>query len=112
MSPARALELAGDWPLYADLELAELSQFEPEGGGDRLPDQWQINLRCRVCDQSCGLLARAVVIGDAGEGRETVYQTTIAELLSGVLRHKVMAHGQALNVAAAVVTPQEVVSDG
>lgn len=91
LSPARALELAGDWPVYASVEIAALSQFEPEGGGDqRIPDQWQVNLRCRKCDQSCGLL---------GAG-QTAYQTTIGDLLTGVLRHLVMAHDVPLNKAA------------
>ena len=84
ITPARALELAGDWPLIATAELAELSQFE----GDQ-PDRWQINLRCAKDDQSVGML------GDDTPGPPA--QTTLGDLLSGVLRHLVMAHELPLN---------------
>lgn len=94
ITPGRALELAGRHPLYATFQLAELSQFEPDGyaaaqaGADgRLPDQWQINLRCKDDDQSVGLLAT---------GTET-FDTSIEDLLSGVLRHLVMAHNVSLS---------------
>lgn len=94
MTPARALELAGKHRLYATFELAELSQFEPDGyaaaqaGPDgRLPDQWQVNLRCETDNQSVGLLATP---------REA-FSTSIEDLLSGVLRHLVMAHGVSLS---------------
>ena len=83
LSPERALWLAGDWPVYATYDLAELSQYDAQ------PDQWQINLRCRKCDQSCGMLAT----GDLS------YQATIGDLLSGVLRHLVTAHNLSLSGA-------------
>ena len=84
ITPARALELAGDWPLIATAELAQLSQFE----GDQA-DRWQINLRCAKDDQSVGML------GDDMPGPPA--QTTLGDLLSGVLRHLVMAHELPLN---------------
>lgn len=84
IDPERALWLAGDWPVYASHELAELSQYETE------PDRWQINLRCRKCDKSCGLLGAGAL----------VYQTTIGDLLSGVLRHMVSAHDWSLSGAS------------
>lgn len=83
LAPGRALEMAGDWPVYATYDLAELSQFEAQ------PDQWQINLRCRDCGQSCGMLATGAV----------AYQTSIGDLLSGVLRHLVTAHDFSLSGA-------------
>jgi hypothetical protein len=112
ISPQRALELTGDWPLTATYELAELSQFEGETGPqDERPDQWQINLRCstlkgfkldnpggaaelerKACGQSVGMLAAA------GQG----FTTSIADLMSGVLRHQVTAHNLSLSGA-----PQE-----
>ena len=84
ITPARALELAGDWPLIATAELAELSQFE---GGQA--DRWQINMRCAKDDQSVAML------GDDTPGPPA--QTTLGNLLSGVLRHLVMAHELPLN---------------
>lgn len=86
ISPDRALMLAGDWPVYATYELAELSQFGTETDPGQ-PDQWQINLRCRRCEQSCGLLSDAT----------GPYQTNVGDLLSGVLRHLVMAHDLSLS---------------
>lgn len=83
ITPARALELAGDWPLIATAELAGLSQFE--GGIDK----WQINLRCAKDDQSVAML------GDDTPGPPM--QTNLGDLLSGVLRHLVMAHELPLN---------------
>jgi hypothetical protein len=94
MSPARALELAGDWPVFFDLELAELSQFEPEAGSGTLADRWQVNMRCARCRQSCGQLGAVQAAGFAPA------RTSIGDLLSGVLRHMVMAHDQAVNAAA------------
>ena len=88
LSPERALRLAGDWPLYATFEISLLSDY-----GDQ-PDQWQINLRCRKCQQSCGLLAN-------GSGTSstviTAAETSIGDLLSGVLRHLVTAHDLSLS---------------
>jgi hypothetical protein len=91
ITPARALELAGDWPLIATAERAQLSQFEPEGGGPRQPDRWQINLRCAKDDRSVFML------GDDTPGPPM--QSTIGDLLSGVLRHLVMAHDVSLSAA-------------
>ena len=89
ITPARALELAGDWPLIATAEQAILSQYETEGGGPPQPDRWQINLRCAKDDQSVGML------GDDTPG--PAMQTTLGDLLSGVLRHLVMAHELSLS---------------
>jgi hypothetical protein len=87
ITPERALRLAGDWPLYATAELAALSQFEPEGGGGRAIDRWQLNLRCRKDGQSITLLER--------DGAS--YETSLGDLLSAVLRHLVTAHDQSLS---------------
>lgn len=101
LSPERALRLAGDWPTYATAELAELSQFQMEGGGPGQRDRYQINMRCgapsfghpeRMCEQSCGLLA------EIAPGAPPVL-TSIGDLLSGVLRHMVMTHDVPLNGA-------------
>ena len=89
ITPARALELAGDWPLIATAELAELSQYETEGGGPPQADRWQINRRCAKCGQSVGML------GDDTPGPPM--QSTIGDDLSGVLRHLVMAHDVSLS---------------
>lgn len=84
ITPDRAFALAGEWPLFASYELAELSQFGPEQ-----IDRVQNNLRCGRCKQSVALLGEG---GTAGE-------TTVAELLAGVLRHLVMAHDVPLSGA-------------
>lgn len=108
ISPERALELAGDWPIAIDGGVAQLSQFEGEAGGQLQRDQWQVNLRCqatahgqpeggRICDQSVALLARR----PDGDSRTAVTATSPAELLSGVLRHMVMAHEVPLNGGSA-----------
>ena len=115
MPAARALELCGDWPLTASYELARLSQFEPEGGGEPQPDQWQINLRCAVvrgykldapakalddsqaCGQSCGMLAES--------GRPFVISLK-GDLLAAVMRHMVMAHNLSLSGAPQVPADQ------
>lgn len=89
LSPGRALELAGDWPLYATYELADLAQY-----GDQ-PAWWQINLRCRKDGQSVGLLARGQSEGVALYAEST----SIGDLLSGVVRHMVTAHDLALSGA-------------
>ena len=46
LTPERAISLVVDWPLVVDSGLAELSQFEPEGGGPHQADQAQVNMRC------------------------------------------------------------------
>jgi hypothetical protein len=89
ITPERVFELTRDWPLEYTRELAELSQFEMEGGGDPLPDQWQINMRCGKCGQSCGMLA----------DHTGPLPTSIGDQASGVLRHMVMAHGTSLSGA-------------
>jgi hypothetical protein len=101
LSPERALRLAGDWPIFATAELAELSQFQMEGGGPGQRDRSQINMRCGgqrhnsvgICGQSCGLLGE-----DRGDDTMPVL-TSIGDLLSGVLRHMVMTHDVPLNGA-------------
>jgi len=108
LSPARALEMAGTWPLTATHEVAELSQYETEDGRPPQPDQWQINLRCSTvkgwklddleasralpaaqCGQSVGMLAAG------GQG----FTTSIEDLLAGVVRHMVTAHNLSLSGA-------------
>ena len=100
MTPARALALVGDWPLYASVDVAELSQFEPEGGGARQADRLQVNLRCGQCSQSAAMLAA----GNAASLEAVPFTTTMADLLSAVLRHLVMAHDVSLSAAAASVS--------
>jgi hypothetical protein len=85
ISPERALRLAGDWPVYATAELAELSQFGPEQA-----DRMQVNLRCRKDGQSVGLLGAPGV----------TYETSAGDLLSAVLRHLVTAHDLPLSGAS------------
>lgn len=103
---ARALEMAGDWPLTATHEVAELSQFENEGGRPPLDDQWQINLRCSTvrgwklddpegsaalprvaCGQSVAMVA----------AKDQSFTTSINDLLAGVVRHMVTAHNLSLS---------------
>lgn len=89
ITPARALGLAGDWELTATYELAELSQFEPEAGGPRAGDRWQVNLRCAVCSQS---------IADMGDGTGQV-RVSVEGVLTAMLRHLVNAHDMPLSGA-------------
>jgi hypothetical protein len=89
ITPERQYRLIADWPCYVSTELAELSQFETEGGGPGQADRMQSNLRCGHCGQSMGLLA-------AGGAVE---RTTMGELAAGALRHMVMAHDVALSGA-------------
>lgn len=89
ITPERALQLAGDWPVYAGMTKAELSQFGSQ------PDRMQINLRCRRCHQSCGLLS----VPRGGPQADDGYLTSIGDLLSGVLRHLVTAHDLSLSGA-------------
>jgi hypothetical protein len=89
ITPGRALELAGDWELTATYELAELSQFEGEGGAPGQADRLQVNLRCAVCSQS---------IADMGDGTGRV-QIAVEGVLSAMLRHLVMAHDMPLSGA-------------
>jgi hypothetical protein len=101
ITPERALELAGHWELIVDAQWAELSQFESESGGERLPDRGQFNLRCRLCGQSCRLLGEGPPnqpVVKLGEIRPLPFD--LEGLLSAVLRHMVMAHDVPLNRAA------------
>lgn len=90
MTAERALELAGDWPVFVDVQYADLEQFGPDTGGPRQAGRWQANLRCMRCQQSCGQL---------GAQGDTV-ATDIADLMSGVLRHMAMAHDVPLKATA------------
>lgn len=89
ITPEQALRLAGDWPVYTDWQFAKASQFEPEGGGERQQDHWQVNLRCARDGQSVALLA-------SPPGHTL---TTTGDLLSAILRHLVTAHDQPLSGA-------------
>lgn len=128
ISRERALRLAGDWPVYASVGYAQLEQYETEGG-DHLPGQWQVNLRCGRCHASVTLLAKFAVrpgknvaelaryLGELGDQElterdfgwlgttlieEVNYQaTTITGELTAVLRHMVMAHDVSLSGAQA-----------
>jgi hypothetical protein len=73
--------------------MARLSQFEPEGGGPGQADRMQVNLRCRDDGQSVMLLADSsdLVLAD------NVTAFTVADQLSAVLRHLVMAHDVSLS---------------
>lgn len=93
IAPETALRLTGDIGVYFTCQRADLSQFEPEGGGPRQADQIQINMRCRVDGQSITLLA---VAGPA-EPEVSGQETTLADLMSDILRHQVMAHDQPLS---------------
>jgi hypothetical protein len=86
ISPERALRLAGDWPLYASCEKAQLSEFGSQ------PDQWQVNLRCDKDHQSMGLLGTVKLRTDNTLASVYYESTSIGDLLSGVLRHLVTAH--------------------
>jgi hypothetical protein len=94
ITPARALELAGDWPVWMSAEWADLAQFETEGGAVQA-SRWQLNMRCGKCGQSCGLLTQAKpgLLAPSFERADT----SPGDLLSGVLRHMVMAHDVPLN---------------
>jgi hypothetical protein len=71
ITQAEAFGLAASWPVYVR------SWFTSASG----PEQG-INFYCGRCDQSAGQLVR--------EG--TVYNGSLDEMLSMVLRHMVMAH--------------------
>jgi hypothetical protein len=99
ITPGRALELAGDWPVYADADLAKLSQFESEAGGlTEQADRWQVNLRCgKITDRGASLPGRC---GQSITLLATIHSQaslTPAGLLSATLRHMVMAHDVPLN---------------
>lgn len=93
ITPESALWLTGDHGVYFTAEVAELSQFAPEGGA-RQPDQVQINLRCAECRQSVTLLA---AIADLMAPRVEGQPTTLGDLMSDILRHQVTAHDQSLS---------------
>jgi len=94
IAPERALWLTGDRCIYFTAEIANLSQFDPEGGGPPQRDQIQINMRCRACDQSITLLAAEP---DLMAPRIAGGDTTAGDLISDILRHQVMAHNQPLS---------------
>lgn len=96
IAPETALRLTGDVGVYFTCQRADLSQFEPEGGGPRQGDQIQINMRCSADGQSITLLA---VAGPA-EPEVSGQQTTLGDLMSDILRHQVMAHDQPLSGGA------------
>jgi hypothetical protein len=73
ITQAEAFVLAGNWPVYA----AVVSTPGPMNVAD-----FDVNLYCRKCRQSCGQLRR----GGAS------YNSSLDEMLSAVLRHMVMAH--------------------
>lgn len=75
ITQAEAFALAADWPVYVR------SWFVLADG----PEQG-IGLYCGKCDRSCGQLRR----------EDTVYNGTLDEMLSMVLRHMVMAHDVSL----------------
>lgn len=89
ITPEGQYRLIAEWPVYFDVQTAELSQFEQEGGGAAQADQVQGNLRCGHCGQSCAMIPRAVVPVMASMG----------DLAAGVLRHMVMAHDVPLSGA-------------
>jgi hypothetical protein len=76
ITQAEAFVLAAAWPVYVR------SWFDSANGPER-----GINLYCGKCDQSCGQLNR--------EG--AIYNGSLDEMLSMVLRHMVMAHDVALS---------------
>jgi hypothetical protein len=95
ISPEAALWIVGDQPVYFTCERAELSQFEPEGGGPRRPDQLQINMRHGGgCGQSVCLLAADP---DPTAPRLQGAATTQGDLITAILRHLVTAHDQPLS---------------
>jgi hypothetical protein len=77
---AEAFAKAAQWPVYAR------SWFTSADGIER-----GINLYCGECDRSMGNLRR----------EETVYNGSLDEMLSMVLRHMVQAHDVALNTREA-----------
>lgn len=95
LTPERALQLAGDWPVYASAGMSQLSQFGSQ------PDQGQVNLRCGRCHQSCGLLGTFTPDDRMPHGLAAVKQplTSIGDLLSAVVRHMVTAHDLSLSGA-------------
>ena len=97
ITPGRALQLAGDWPVYFDAGQARLSQYEPEAGGQRLADQWQVNCRCGKDHQSITMLGRFSLREDGAPEWVEFASTTVGDLLSDVLRHMVTAHDLSLS---------------
>ena len=76
---AEAFGLAAEWPIYGDfaVEVTETTLGLIQGG---------IVLRCGKCSKSCGQLRR----------QSTIYNGSLDEMLSMVLRHMVMAHDVSL----------------
>lgn len=94
ITPESALWLTGDRAVFFTAEVAQLSQFAPEGGGPAQPDQIQLNMRCRECGQSITLLAAE---RDLTAPRVAGGDTTAGDLISDILRHQVTAHNQSLS---------------
>jgi hypothetical protein len=97
LTPERALRLTGDWPFYHTLQLARLSQFEMEGGGGQIPDQWQVNLRCGKPDCMASItmvLATRELDPDTGHAGNLL---DVGTVMSAVLRHLVTAHDVSLS---------------
>jgi hypothetical protein len=75
ITQAEAFVLACAWPVYVR------SWFDSANGPER-----GINLYCGKCDRSTGQLRR----------EDTIYNGTLEDMLSMVLRHMVMAHDVSL----------------
>lgn len=76
ITQAEAFVLAAAWPVEA--------QWASSPGGTGSDT---IVLACQKCQRSCGQLRRS----------QTIYNGTLDEMLSMVLRHMVMAHDVALS---------------
>lgn len=113
ITPARAMELAGDHGIYASIGYAQLSQFGREDGAPAQPSRWQVNLRCGPCHQSVIQLATMDVEPGSTLIRSVNYDAvTPAELLTAVLRHLVMAHDVSLSGGEADAAAGSAVPDG
>ena len=99
ITPGRALALAGDWPVYYTVAISDLSQFDPEAGGEPQSAQWQINQRCGKCHQSITELAAMKVPNTSPNVTFGGPGTNTGDQLSDVLRHMVTAHNQSLSGA-------------
>jgi len=86
ITQAEAFAKAASWPVKAVAGI-ELGAGVAGAGETRRLDDPDIFLMCRNCDRSMGQLRRA----------STVYNGSLDEMLSMVLRHMVMAHDVPLN---------------
>jgi len=82
---AEAFAKAADWPVYVESR----TDIYP-ASAHREPER-EITLHCGECQRSMGQLRRA----------STVYNGSLDEMLSMVLRHMVQAHDVALNTREA-----------